>query len=145
EFVESVVEAIMRQKMKLERAWIVRACRGAHSLSDVRHNVTQLMGKAKRGMDADMYMLLGEYLDKVLPLLARLPKCDKVELATGLNVMDLRGYPEELQMLIIPSTLRWVHEKENEVISILPEAWKFAPQGRNTPVKFEVRKIAREG
>lgn len=145
EFIESVIEAIMRQKMKFERAWIVRACKGAHSLSDVRRNITQLMAKSKRSMDADIYMLLGEYLDKVVPLLARLPKADKIELQTGLNVMDLRSYPEELQMLIVSSSLRWIHEHESEVISILPEAWKFAPQGRNTPVKLEVRKIAREG
>jgi hypothetical protein len=145
EFIESVLEAIMRQKMKFERAWIVRACKGAHSLADVRHNISQLMTKSKRSMDQDIYMLLGEYLDKVLPLLARLPKADAIQLETGLNVMDLRSYPEDLQMLIVASSLRWVHENEHEVISVLPEAWKFAPQGRNTPVKLEVRKIAREG
>jgi hypothetical protein len=145
EFVESVIEAIMQQKMKFERAWIVRACKGAHSLADVRHNIRELMTKSKRSMDQDLYMLLGEYLDKVLPLLARLPKADSIELRPGLNVMDLRSYPDELQMLIISSSMRWVHHEENEVITILPEAWKFAPQGRNTPVKLEVRKIAREG
>jgi hypothetical protein len=145
EFIESVIEAIMRQKMKFERAWIIRASKGAHSLADVRRNLTDLMGKAKRSMDADLYMLLGEYLDKVLPLLARLPKTSEIRLEPGLNVMDLRSYPDELQMLIISSSMRWVHEEENDVITILPEAWKFAPQGRNTPVKLEVRKIAREG
>lgn len=145
EFIESVIEAIMRQKMKFERAWIVRACKGANSLADVRHNLNSLMTKSKRSMDADIYMLLGEYLDRVLPLLARLPKVDQIRLEPGLNVMDLRGYPDELQMLIISSSMRWVHQQENEVITVLPEAWKFAPQGRNTPVKIEVRKIAREG
>lgn len=145
EFIESVIEAIMRQKMKFERAWIVRACKGASTLAAVRRNLTDLMAKSKRSMDADIYMLLGEYLDRVLPLLARLPKSDQIRLEPGLNVMDLRGYPEELQMLIVSSSMRWVHEEENEVITILPEAWKFAPQGRNTPVKLEVRKIAREG
>jgi hypothetical protein len=145
EFIESVIEAIMRQRMKFERAWIVRACKGAHSLADVRRNISQLMNKSKRSMDADIYMLLGEYLDKVLPLLARLPKADKIQLQTGLNVMDLRSYPDELQMLIISSSLSWIHKQEDDVITILPEAWKFAPQGVNTPVKLEVRKIAREG
>jgi hypothetical protein len=145
EFVESVVEAIMRQRMKFERAWIVRACKGAGSLDDVHRNVMKLMVSSKRSMDQDIYMLLGEYLLKVLPLLARLPKADEIRLERGLNVMDLRSYPEELQMLIISSSMRWVHQEENEVITILPEAWKFAPQGRNTPVKLEVRKIAREG
>lgn len=145
EFVESVIEAIMLQKMKFERAWIVRACKGAHTLADVRHNISALMAKSKRSMDQDLYMLLGEYLDKVLPLLARLPKTNDIRLEPGLNVMDLRGYPDELQMLIISSSMRWVHQEEKDVITVLPEAWKFAPQGRNTPVKLEVRKIAREG
>ncbi|HEY3972354.1 MAG TPA: hypothetical protein VGM18_05070 [Candidatus Sulfotelmatobacter sp.] len=145
EFVESILEAIMRQKMKFERAWIVRATRGAHTLADVRLNVATAMEKAKRGLDADVYMMLGEYLDKILPLLARLPKADRIDLQPGLNVMDLRQYPEELQMLIVSSSVRWVHQREDEVITVLPEAWKFAPQGRNTPVIVEVRKIAREG
>jgi hypothetical protein len=145
EFIESVIEAIMRQRMKFERAWIVRACKGAHSLADVRRNISQLMTKAKRSMDQDIYMLLGEYLDKVLPLLARLPKAEKIQLEPGLNVMDLRSYPDELQMLIVSSSMRWIHQEENEVVTVLPEAWKFAPQGVNTPVKLEVRKIAREG
>ena len=145
EFIESVIEAIMRQRMKFERAWIVRACKGANTLAAVRANVANLMSKSKRSMDQDIYMLLGEYLDKVLPLIAKLPKASKIALQTGLNVMDLRSYPEELQMLIVASSFRWIHAQENEVISILPEAWKFAPQGRNTPVKVEVRKLAREG
>jgi len=145
EFIESVLEAIMRQKMKFERAWIVRACKAARCLADVRLNLTEMMSRAKRSMDADIYMLLGEYLDKVLPLIARLPKSSSIELQTGLNVMDLRSYPEELQMLVISSAMRWIHDRESDVITILPEAWKFAPQGRNTPVKLEVRKIAREG
>jgi len=145
EFIESVIEAIMRQKMKFERAWIIRACKGARTLADVRRNLSSLMEKSKRPMDADLYMLLGEYLDKVLPLIAQLPKTSGIQLEHGLNVMDLRSYPEELQMLIVSSSFRWIHERESEVISILPEAWKFAPQGRNTPVTVEVRKLSREG
>lgn len=145
EFVESILEAIMRQKMKFERAWIVRSTKGAHTLADVRRNVAEAMSKTKRPMDADIYMLLGEYLDKVLPLLARLPKADRIDLQPGLNVMDLRSYPDELQMLIVASSVRWIHQREEGVETILPEAWKFAPQGRNTPVIVEVRKIAREG
>jgi hypothetical protein len=145
EFVESILEAIMRQKMKFERAWIVRATKGAHSLADVHSNVGELMGKSKRGMDQDIYMLLGAYLDKIVPLLARLPKADRIDLQPGLNVMDLLAYPVELQMLIIASSVRWIHQKEEGVITILPEAWKFAPQGRNSPVLTEVRNISREG
>lgn len=145
EFIESVLEATMKQRMKFERAWIVKACRGATSLRDIQANVAKLMASAKRGMDQDMFMLLGEYLNKVVPLLAVLPKVSKVDLQPGLNVMDVRDYPEELQLLVISSSIRWIYQHEQDVITIIPEAWKFVPQGRNSPVKVEVRKLAREG
>lgn len=145
EFIESILEATMKQRMKFERAWIVKACRGASTLFEVQQNVDRLKMAAKRSMDQDIFMLLGEYLHKVVPLVARLPKVAKVDLAPGLNVMDVRDYPEELQLLVISSTIRYVYEHESDVITIIPEAWKFVPQGRNTPVKVEVRKLAREG
>jgi hypothetical protein len=89
-FVESIIESDMRQKMRFERAWIVRAARGAKTLSDVRANVSELSAKSKRGMDADIYMLLGEYLDLVVPLIAKLPAADSVALEPGrLSVMNL--------------------------------------------------------
>ncbi|HLK50177.1 MAG TPA: hypothetical protein VKT49_18665, partial [Bryobacteraceae bacterium] len=145
EFVASILEATMHERMKFERAWIVRATRGARTLADVQRNVHELQSKAKRSMDQDLYMLLGEYLEKVVPAIDRLPRAPRLELAPGLNVMDLRDYPEELQALVIASSVRWVHYNADNVITIVPEAWKFAPQGRNSPVKFELRKLAREG
>jgi hypothetical protein len=145
EYIESVLEATMKQRMKFERAWIVKACKGAHSLADVQRNVADLMDRSKRSMDKDIFMLLGEYLSKVVPLLRSLPKAPNVDLAPGLNVMDVREYPEELQLLVISSSIRWIYQHSKDIITIIPEAWKFIPQGRNTPVKVEVRKLAREG
>jgi hypothetical protein len=145
EFIESILESTMKQRMKFERAWIVRACRGANSLADVRRNVTQLMTSAKRSMDQDIYMLLGEYLDKVVPLIEELPKSETLDLQPGLNVMDLLDYPEELQSLVVASVVDRIHSGLKGVVTIIPEAWKFVPQGRNTPVKVAARKLAREG
>ncbi len=145
EFVEAILEATMKQRMKFERAWIVKACRGTASLRDVRANVERLMSSSKRNMDQDLFMLLGEYLNKVVPLIESLPKARSIDLQPGLNVMDLHTYPEELQLLVISSTIRWIYEHASGVITVIPEAWKFIPQGRNTPVKVEVRKLAREG
>ncbi len=145
EFIESILESAMHERMKFERAWIVRACKGAKTLADVQRNVQKLMGGSKRSMDQDIYMLLGEYLSKVVPLVQRLPKTSTIELEAGLNVMNLVDYPEELQMLIVGSTLRWIHAHAEGVVTVIPEAWKFCPQGRKTPVKLEVERLAREG
>lgn len=145
QFVQSILESTMREKMKFERAWIVRACKSAKCLADVLHRVTRLQEGAKNSLSQDIYMLLGEYLQKVVPLIASLPKIGHVDLSAGLSVMDLTRYPEELQMLVISSTLEWIYRHSEGVIAIIPEAWKFVPQGRNAPVKIVAEKLIREG
>jgi len=145
-FVQSILESTMRERMKFERAWIVRACQGARTLADVQRKVVELQAKAKNALSQDVYMLLGEYLQTVVPLIAALPKTSKVDLHAGeLCVMDLVSYPEELQMLVISSTLEWIHKHATGVIAIIPEAWKFVPQGRNAPVKVVAESLIREG
>jgi hypothetical protein len=54
QFVESILESTMRQRLKFERAWIVRAAKGAHNLADVRRNVRRLQEGSKRSMDQDV-------------------------------------------------------------------------------------------
>lgn len=145
QFVESILESTMRQKMRFERAWIMRACRGARTLAAVQVNVTRLMGEARRGMDRDMYMMLGEYLGIVVPVLARLPAQTIAALDVGIHVVDMRALPEEVQGLVIASWLGRVHREEEGVVTVIPESWKYLPQGRNSPVKMAAAKVAREG
>jgi hypothetical protein len=96
-------------------------------------------------MDKDLFMLLGEYLDIVLPQIKRLPAASRVTLSPGLNVMDLSAYTEEMQMLVVRSVVEWVHQRERNVIIIMPEAWKFIPEARMTVVKPSAEKLIREG
>lgn len=145
EFVESILENSMRQKMRFERSWIVRACEGATSLRDVQRRAGELQSKAKGAFNQDMFMLLGKYLEKVVPQVERLPKAPRLVLEPGLNVMNLLAYPEELQALVVASSIRWVYEHEERVVTLIPEAWKFIPQGRRSPVQAEVKRLAREG
>lgn len=146
QFVQSILEFTMKEKMKFERAWIVRACQGARTLADVQRKVEFLQSTSKSSLSQDVYMLLGEYLKTVVPLIASLPKSSRVEIRAGeLSVIDLVSYPEELQVLVISSTLEWIHKHEHGVITVIPEAWKFIPQGRNTPVRMGAEKLLREG
>jgi hypothetical protein len=145
EFVESIVASTMGQKMKFERAWIMKAARGSHSLAEVRENLTRLQSAAKRSMDQDMFMLLAAYLDIVLPQLAHLPAPAPLDLQRGLNVMDVTAFSEEMQMLIVRSSVLWVHQHERDVVTIVPEAWKFIPESRMTPVKPSAERLIREG
>lgn len=155
QFVESILEAVMRERMKYQREWIIRVCQGARSLEQVAANVDLALygdGKKKKpagGFAGGMYLQLSEYFKLLMPELKRL-KLDmaergtKLELVPGLNVMDLSEYSTEMQSLSIASTMEEVYRRHG-VITVIPEAWEFLPQARNTPVKMAGEALIRKG
>lgn len=144
QFVSAVLEATLRERLKFERSWIMRACKGATTLAEVHANVRDLMAKAK-GLSADVYMTLDEYLKIVIPQIERLPYTDKLTIDPGLNVVDLGAYSMELQALVIRSVLEWIYEREHDTVTIIPEAWEFIPQNRASPVLLAAEQLIRKG
>jgi hypothetical protein len=143
--VETILASALGQRsLKYERLWIVNAAKGAKSLADVRRNVDRLKAKAK-GNSGDVYMLLGEYLDLVLPEMRQLGAADLLDLKPGLNVMDLGGVGPQLQALVIRAALERINVHEKGVLTVFPEAWEFAPRNRSAPAKDEAIAMARKG
>jgi len=143
--VETILASALGQRsLKYERLWIVNAAKGAKSLADVRRNVDRLKAKAKGGT-ADVYMLIGEYLDLVLPEMRALAAADVLDLQPGLNVMDLATVGPQLQALVIRAALERINQHERGVLTVFPEAWEFAPRGRVAPATGEAIAMARKG
>ncbi len=143
QFVASILEASRGEKLKFERAWIIRASKGARTLADVQRNVRKSMETAK-GMSADVYLTLDAYLESVVPQIEKVRWAPRVSLKAGVNAMDLTGLNVEMQHLVIKSTIDWVLENEKNTIVVVPEAWKFIPQGRGTPVKLSAEAFIRQ-
>ena len=141
---QAILEATMREKMRFERSWIMRASKGAQTLADVQRNVQRLMTKAK-GLHADVYYTLDHYFDIVVPQIARLPSTTTMTLKPGLNVMDLTGYTMELQSLVIRSVIEWVYETASNIVVLIPEAWEFIPQARGSPCLLACEQLIRKG
>jgi hypothetical protein len=144
QFVQSLLEATMRERMKFERSWIIKVCKGARSLRDVQRNVEKELQTAKR-LDESVYTNLKAYLDLVLPEIERTPMTKALVLKQGINVMDLVGLRDEVQSLVIASTVEAVQRTEKDVVVVIPEAWKFAPEGRGNPVKKAAESLVRQG
>jgi hypothetical protein len=146
QYVASILEASRGEKMKLERAFIIRASKGARSLKDVHANVKRLLADPKlRGMAADMYLCLDAYLEVVVPTIDSVRWATALELAAGVNAVDLTDVPAEMQHLVIQSSIDWVLAHEADTIVVIPEAWKFVPEGRKTPVKQSAVSLIRQG
>lgn len=144
--VETLMAAALGQRnMKWERGAIVTATKGATSLDGVRENVRRLRAKTKNPKTEELYMLLGEYLDLVLPELDALQASSTLVLGAGLNVMDLAGVGAQTQAWVIRAALEQINHHEREVLTVFPEAWEFAPRGRSAPAKDEAIAMARKG
>jgi hypothetical protein len=189
QFVESALEATMRERMKFNRPWAMKICKPYHgkgglcppsvladlfsvnlpgepspallerlaeakkkdygwgkpqNLKDVAQNVEIALLRA-RGLDESVFRMLSEYLSIVIPQIENLPKTDRIDLKPGINVMRLTDYTEEMQALVIRSVIEWVHRNETKAVTIIPEAWKFIPQERQSPVRLACERLIREG
>ncbi|MBC7773442.1 MAG: hypothetical protein H7210_13175 [Pyrinomonadaceae bacterium] len=143
QYVSAILEATLREKLKFQRPWIMKVTRGTKTLADVQKNVRKELKTAK-GLSESVYTELDAYLDIVVPQLAELPTGTSIKFRTGLNVMDLGNYTNEVQALIIRSVLEWVVEKEENTVVVIPEAWEFIPQGKGSPVQYAAEQFARK-
>ena len=153
-FIASILEATVSEKLKFQRAEIIKLCADysgpegtwhqPKSLADVQHNAEIALQKA-RGIAGRVYTELAEYLRMVVPEIERLPYTKKLELAPGLNAMELTDYDFPLQALVVRSVIEWIHRFAERTIIVIPEAWKFAPKQRGSPVRFAAEELIRQG
>jgi len=153
-FIASLLEATASEKLKFQRAEIIKLCQDymgpegewhrPDSLADVQRNAETALLKA-RGVAARIYTELLEYLRMVVPQIELLPYTKKLNLGPGLNVMDLNDYDFPLQALVVRSVIEWVHHRAENTIVVIPEAWKFAPKQRGSPVKMAAEEMIRQG
>lgn len=160
--VETILaSALGEKKLKYERLWLINASRGAKSLDDVAANVERLKSKLnKNDRRRDVYELIGEYLELVLPEMRQLDASDTLDLGPAdgpadgnhpadgnqsVNVIDLIGVSEQLQAMVIRACLERINHHEENVLTVFPEAWEFAPRGRVTPASGEAIAMVRKG
>lgn len=146
QYVSSLLEATLKEKLKFERAWIIQICKGTDSLLQVKANIDKKLAEGKSSsISYNVYTTLQAYFEMILPQLQYANFSRTLDIRDGINIMDLERYSEEIQSLIIRSVLETVLQTFKDVIVVLPEAWKFLPQGRGNPCKFAAEAFIRQG
>ena len=145
QFVSSILEASRGEKLKWERAAIITAAKGCRRLADVHRNIREALSGKKSTRWEKEYICLDAYLDVVVPEIDRVRWAPRLELAAGVNVVDVTALPVEMQHLVIKSSLDWVLAHEEKTVVVIPEAWKFLPEGRKTPVQHAAIALIRQG
>jgi hypothetical protein len=150
---EGLMSATLEEKVQREpgiRGAIIRVCmrpKQAETLEEVHERVKAHMKEKMGGFERDVFDKLDAYLNEVLPQIKQLrPRfTDKLDLQeSGVYVEDLVGISDEVQCLLIASVMRKCYEEGSGIIVVFPEAWKFLPQDRGSPVKWVIEKYVRE-
>jgi len=148
QFVEGLVNVALGEKVKYEpgmRWAIIKVSKGAKDLREVKTRAEEMLAKAKRDFQKQLFEKLITYLEIVVPELERWRFTDKLELSEGVNIMDLSEMRTETQHLVIASTIEYVFQNLDHVVVIIPEAWECLPQNKMTPVKWVAQQFIRKG
>ena len=144
EYVKELLEARLNESLGSKVGYLMRACSRAKTLAQVRANITAELPE-KKSARPSMYEVLAGYIDLIIAEMERVPYTDKLELARGVNIMDLTGMGEEMQSLVIRSTIERIHKHEKNTVLVMPEAWKFIPEGGRSPIFQALHTLIREG
>ena len=144
EYVKELLEARRSESLSKWDGYLMRVCSRAHTLKDVRANVQKELPKRK-SVRPSHYEVLAGYLDLIIPELDRVEYTDKLEIQRGVNIMDLGNMSDEMQSMVIRSTIEQIHKREHNSVLVLPEAWKFIPEGGRSAVFQALQALIREG
>jgi hypothetical protein len=167
-YVLSLLESTQEVKLGFrERGWIMDLCRESEVSSkseDKKGNKTTQQHKWKKpktlrdvldnaqvgldhtkGMSRMICLQLVEYLQMAVPEIEDAKLSNAIHLQPGINVMDLSKLSVNVQSLVLRSVVEWVYTTRRRTVVIIPEAWKFLPEGRSTPVSFPVEELIRQG
>lgn len=147
QYVQSLLEATLKEKLKFERSWIIEVCKNTDNLLQVKANIDKKLSGEERlsGLTRSVYVTLQAYFEMILPQLQYANFSRTLELTDGINIMDLERFSEEIQALVIRSVLDTVLTQFKDTIIVIPEAWKFLPQGRGSPCKLAAEAFIRQG
>lgn len=160
-YIVSIVENVMVVKLSWqERGWIMKLCQDyEHKVKEKDKSYKWKAPKTLRALlvnvnialpylrgTAEMICLqLREYLESVIREIGKTEFASRLDLKPGINVMDVTELSDELKGLVIRSVIEHVHKHGRKTVIIIPEAWKFIPEGRSTPVKLALEGLIREG
>jgi len=146
QFVEGLLSAHLREKTKFYRGDVMRACRGASTLSDVAANVAARLKKARDGSFVEKILTeLDQYFREVVPALRSVKFAPTLRLRPGANVVDLEDVPTAVQQLVVSACAERIMESMRDTVLVVPEAWEMIPEGRGSPVKLSVEAMIRKG
>jgi hypothetical protein len=144
EFIRALLESSSKERLNTEKTVLMELCQGITSLEDLKQSVDNTLVSGAK-IRRDIYVRLQHYLDNLVPQLKKAKLSKYLVMHSGVNVMELQEFSEDIQALVIQSTLDEILKNHHDVIVVVPEAWRFVPEKRNAPCKMAIESFIRQG
>lgn len=115
------------------------------TLTELEANITLALSKAGGKLKLALIEVRSDLRTVTSELEKLKQECADPELENGLNVVNLERFPFHIQSLIVSSHVHWVRQYGERTIVAIPEAWKFVPGRRRSPVGDAAQQFIREG
>lgn len=150
QFIQGLIEATIKEKVGTSaRSKIIQLSKqtDGNSLISFKKKVDERLLEKIGVSEKDILINLQAYLELVLPKLQSINFSNTLDLADGMNIIDLERFSRdpEVQSLIIKSVLEEVLHNHKNVIIVIPEAWKFIPQSMGNPCKQSLMSFIKQG
>lgn len=150
QFIQGLIEATIKEKVGTSaRSKIIQLSKqtDGSSLLGFKKRVDERLLEKIGVSEKDILINLQAYLELVLPKLQSINFSETLDLADGMNIIDLERFSRdpEVQSLIIKSVLEEVLHHHKNVIVVIPEAWKFIPQSMGNPCKQSMMSFIKQG
>jgi len=143
--IEKLFESLLEEKIKDVRHKLIELCKKEKTLTAVKENIGKALENATKGSEKKPLILLQAYFDDLFKGLEGKEHVEQLDLKEGVNIMDLTDYTEELQAYIINSVLNEILNTHENIIVLIPEAWKFIPQSKRSSCKYPIEQLIRQG
>lgn len=137
--VETMLWTFLSEKNRTYRPLVMKAVHGAKTLEQVHRNAIALGEKSSNGWVKDRTYELDQYFQEIIPWVRGHRLDAELHEPHGFGVVDLEGWPQTVQQLVVAATLDAVLESHvkrrvRPLFLVLPEARAFIPSDRVTPV-----------
>jgi len=153
-FVEEKTDPLMLKRLlesqshlalKFEFPELIKVCKREDTFEGILEAVNEGLRSKIHPIVENKLLVLQHLLTKLVRELENTPITEKLQLKDRINVMNLSEVSLELQQLAVHSTLKWILEREGDLIVVLDEAHRFVPQSGSNASKEAVTTFIKEG
>lgn len=131
--------------LRRELPELVDLCKEGDPFEKVLERVQKRMEEKVHPVVRDRLKVLRLLLKNLVNNMAKVEISNTLELPSKNNVMDLSKAPAAIKQLAVYSTIKWVQEKQKNVVLVIDELPDFAPQQYRTPSKNMIGQAIRKG